>query len=491
MRHPILFEINTRCWLHELSAGSQRRITLGTVPDEYFHEWQRLGFTHVWLMGIWISSQRAREQELDSPEFKKEFDQALPGWKPGDIAGSPYSVTGHQIPRALGGEAGLKRFRSRLHQHGLKLILDFVPNHLALDHPWVVTHPERFVQCDSVDSSSFIGGSGSHPVRLCHGRDPFFEPWRDTVQLDYRRHDTRAAMLSELESIARQCDGVRCDMAMLVMNEIFIDTWKEHSCRDPVVTEEFWPAAIHRVRTKHTDFLFLAEAYWNRERQLIHQGFDFAYHKQFTDAVLHGRDTVQSVVLNARDWLDHAVQFLENHDEPRVASELEPTAHRAAALAMLALPGMRLLHEGQLRGWKVRTPVRLGVRQVEPTDPCIEQMYETLLTTLNRTSVGNGSGTVLPAHPAWDGNGTARWMLLIQWQSVPHRFHLIAINFAPHQAQCYAPLTAERLAGHTWRMTDLLSDETHERDGQALQSDGLYLDLAALGAHCFEFNPAD
>ncbi len=489
MRHPILFEINTRCWLHELSEASDSRVTLGIVPDEHFREWQRLGFTHIWLMGVWTSGKRAREQELDSADIRTELDLALPGWTKDDVAGSPYSISGYHVPRALGGDTGLKRFRSKLHQHGLKLILDFVPNHLAPDHPWVATHPERFVQCDSTDASSFIGGSGDYPVRLCNGRDPYFAPWNDTVQLDYRRQDTRTAMLGELESIAQRCDGVRCDMAMLVINDIFFDTWKEQLCRDTEVTEDFWPTAIHSIREQHADFLFLAEAYWNRERQLIQQGFDFAYHKQFTDAVIHQRDTVQSVVLSNEDWLNQSAHFLENHDEQRVAAELEPDVHRAAALAILALPGMRLLHEGQLRGWKIKTPVRLALRQREETDVRIAQMYEQLITTLNKTSVGNGDHMFLKPGPAWDENETSRWMLLIEWHAGPDQFHLVAINFAPHRSQCYAAITAGNLAQHAWRMNDLLSDESYERDGEALQFDGLYLDLPAYGAQCFEFNP--
>jgi hypothetical protein len=489
MRHPILFEINTRCWLHELSADSESYITLGTVPDDDFHEWQRLGFTHIWLMGVWTSGKRAREQEFDSADIRAELDLALPDWTKDDVAGSPYSISGYHVPRALGGDAGLKRFRSQLHQHGLKLILDFVPNHLAPDHPWVATHPERFVQCDSADGNSFIGGSADCPVRLCHGRDPYFAPWNDTVQLDYRRQDTRAAMLGQLESIAQRCDGVRCDMAMLVINEIFFDTWKNHRCRETPVAEEFWPTTIRRIREQRSDFLFLAEAYWNRERQLIQQGFDFAYHKQFTDAIIHQRDTAQSVVLNNEDWLNQAAHFLENHDEQRVAAELEPDVHRAAALAMLALPGMRFLHEGQLRGWKVKTPVRLAVRRQEETDTRIAQLYERLLKTLNKTSVGNGDPTVLKPVPTWDGNDTAKWMLLIEWHASPEQFHLVAINFAPHNSQCYARISIANLAQHTWRMDDLLSDDSYERDGEALQSDGLYLDLPAYGAQCYEFNP--
>lgn len=491
MRNPILYEINTRCWLNELTSNSGQRVTLGGIPENYFADWQRLGFTHIWLMGVWTCGKISRDQALNSPKLKQEYDTSLPGWKKSDVAGSPYSISSYQVPAGIGGETGLGRFRERLHQHGLKLVLDFVPNHLASDHPWVTEHPERFVQCDSADSGSFIGGSREYPVRLCHGRDPFFDPWMDTVQLDHRRTDTRAAMTAELQAVAQRCDGVRCDMAMLLINEIFAETWKEHPCRNPEVSEEFWPSAIRAIREQHAEFLFLAEAYWNREEELIRQGFDYTYQKRFTDSVIQQPEGVQAVVLDNADWLKHSATFLENHDEVRAASVLDFPSHRAAALGMLALPGLRFFHEGQLQGWKVKTPVQLGTRQREETNPQIAQMYETLITTLNKTSVGNGTANVLNAKGAWEDNDTARWILLIQWQLSPDQFHLVAINFAAHHSQCYVHLTLENLTDHQWQMNDLFSAESHERDGHELRTKGLYLDLPAHGAQCFEFNPTN
>jgi len=135
MGFPLLYEINTRCWLRELSHAKGLTITLGEVPDSELRFWQSCGFTHIWLMGAWTSGPRARAQALDSPGLARAFSEALPDWRPEDVSASPYAVANYRIPQALGGEVGLTGLRQRLHSLGMKVILDFVPNHLGLDHP--------------------------------------------------------------------------------------------------------------------------------------------------------------------------------------------------------------------------------------------------------------------------------------------------------------------------------------------------------------------
>lgn len=487
---PLLYQINTRCWLRELAARAGRRVHLGQVPAVEFERWREQGFTHIWLLGVWTIGPRARRQALESADLRRDYDRALPGWTEDDVGGSPYAIADYRVPRELGGDAALQKFRRQLHEHGLKLILDFVPNHLGLDHPWVTNQPELFVQSDTADAGSLVGGSAESPLRLCHGRDPFFEPWTDTVQLDHRRADTRSLLVRELTQLADVCDGLRCDMAMLLLSEVFHETWHAHPCRGELATGEFWAEVIAAVRSRRPDFLFLAEAYWNRERDLLELGFDFAYHKPVTDTLLDQPDATQSVLLQSADWLEHGAHFLENHDERRVAERLAPAANTAAALVILGLPGLRLLQEGQLEGRKVRTPVQLVRRQAEEIDPMVRAGYDRLLQVLKQTAIGRGAGTVLAARRAWAENPTASWFILVQWQSASAEFFLVVVNLAPHRSQCYAPLTVPALATHDWRLKDLLGDEVHERSGEELQARGIYLDLPTHTPQLFHFTSA-
>jgi hypothetical protein len=486
---PLVYQINTRCWLRELAARVGRRVHLGQVPAAEFERWRELGFTHIWLLGVWTTGPRARRQALESADLRQEYDKALPGWTEEDVGGSPYAIADYQVSRELGGDAALRKFRKQLHEHGLKLILDFVPNHLGLDHPWVTNQPELFVQADKADAGSLVGGSAGTPLRLCHGRDPFFEPWTDTVQLDHRRADTRALLVLELTQLAQVCDGLRCDMAMLLLNEVFDETWRAHPCRGERAAGEFWEEAIAAVRSRWPEFLFLAEAYWNRERDLLKLGFDFAYHKPVMDALFDQPDAAQSVILQAADWLEQGAHFLENHDERRVAESLAPEANAAAALVILGLPGLRLLHEGQLEGWKVRTPVQLVRRQFEETESTVRASYDRLLKVLEETSIGRGVGAVLAAHRAWEENTSSHWFVLVQWQAAADEFFLVAVNLAPHRSQCYVPLTVPAIATHDWRLKDLLGEEAYERSGEELQARGLYLDVPAYATQLFHFAP--
>ena len=485
MRHPILYEINTRSWLRELSEKAAQPISLANVPDSEFANWKRLGFTHIWLMGVWTSGPLARAEAL------KRF--SLPGWSEADIAASPYAIADYRVPPALGGEEGLREFRRKLHKHGLKLMLDFVPNHVGIDHPWTSAKPEFFVQTPFELPGTFQQATEAGAPRLAHGKDPHFAAWTDTVQLDYRLAATRAAMTEVLRPIAERCDGVRCDMAMLLLNDVFAKTWERFPITDhQPSTSEFWAEAIAAVKQAHPRFLFLAEAYWGLEARLQALGFDFTYDKELYDRLV-ARDApgVQRHLLGKPPgFLARSAHFIENHDEPRIASMLSLGEHRAAALIILSLPGMRFLHEGQIEGASNTIPVQLLRHSVAPPQEGIKNLYEQLLNTLQRTAVGQGRCELLRPRAAWAENPTAENFVIVQWQKQPPGFDLVVVNLAAHRSQCFAPVNIGNRPACDWAMEDLLGQERFVRAGEGLQTQGLYLDLPAHGVHVLHCQPA-
>jgi hypothetical protein len=316
-------------------------------------------------------------------------------------------------------------------------------------------------------------------------------------------------MIELLNSIAQRCDGVRCDMAMLALSDVFAKTWEGWPTGDanpappPVATHavptktpapgEFWSTATTDVKQSQPDFEFLAEAYWGLEDRLRALGFNYAYDKTLYDGLVN-RDAggVQDHLLGlSTETLAAGAHFLENHDEKRVASILSPAEHAAAALVILGLPGMRFLYEGQLTGARLKIPVQLGLAPAEPAQPAIARIYEQLLTTLPGTAVGRGRGELLTPRSAWPGNPTARNFIVVQWQSQPLEFDVVVVNLASHRSQCYAPLTVGQLTKHNWAMRDLLGQEHHKRSGNDLQNQGLYLDLSAHAAQLFHFEPSN
>src|SRR5215472_18552893 len=108
----------------------------------------------------------------------------------------------------------------------MRLILDFVPNDVAPDHSWVVEHPEYFIRGSAEDARDNPAGFMTIEGQVyAKGRDPYFPAWPDVLQLNAFDAGLRRAVIETVNSIAEQCDGVRCDMAMLVMNDIFQRSW--------------------------------------------------------------------------------------------------------------------------------------------------------------------------------------------------------------------------------------------------------------------------
>ena len=492
MSHPLLYEINTRCWLRELSTRLGTRIHLANIPEAEFERWHRLGFTHVWLMGVWSTGPRSRAFSRHLPEVRALAEGTLHHFREEDIAGSPYAVGNYTVARAFGGASALQAFRRKLATYGLKLILDFIPNHVGLDHPWLAERTELFVSSALEAEGTFWQETKAGSRWLAHGRDPYFPPWCDTAQLDHRNPATRVAMVETLQAIAAQCDGVRCDMAMLVLNEVFAKTWRNFPTSYMPMAKEFWSEAIAAVKKKSPEFLFLAEAYWDMEARLQELGFDFTYDKRLYDFVVaHNPPEVSRHLLTlAPRFLEASAHFLENHDERRIASVLSWPEHRAAALLMAGLPGMRFFHDGQLAGARLPVSVHLGRRPVEEPQPEIAAWYDYLLTALNVSAVGRGHGALLAPNPAWPGNPTAQNFVLVQWQAGPEQFDLLVVNLAPHDSQCYASLTVAGLAGRDWHLKNLLGVEVYERRGDDLQQSGLYLDVPGFGAQLLHFQPA-
>ena len=255
---PFLYEINTWPWLAAISHDEERSIDLGSVPDRYWDEIADLGFDGVWLMGVWQRSPAGIAIALSNDGLRASFGAALPDWGTADVVGSPYCVRGYLVDDHFGGRTGLASARAALAERGLGLILDFVPNHVAPDHQWTTASPELFVPGATADlerdPASFVEIAGRV---LANGRDPYFPAWPDVVQLNAFAPALRAAVIETLNDISDQCDGVRCDMAMLVMNDVFARTWGDRV--GPTPSTDYWPTVIPAVRNTHPGFVFLAE----------------------------------------------------------------------------------------------------------------------------------------------------------------------------------------------------------------------------------------
>ena len=295
------------------------------------------------------------------------------------------------------------------------------------------------------------------------------------------------AVIETIRSIATQCDGVRCDMAMLMLNQIFERTWAGRAGQRPPT--EYWGEVIPAIKKAHPNFCFIAEAYWDLEWELQQKGFDFCYDKRLYDRLEH--DNAESVRLHLcadLAYQEKLLRFLENHDEPRAATTFPPAKEKAAAVTTFSLPGARLFHEGQFEGRKLRVPVFLGRRPAEPVDKALQAFYGKLLAAIKAPIFRDGEWK-LCERSGWPDNASYQNLVAGAWvKDDDRRFILVNLSGSAVQARVHVPW--QEVQGKTWRLTDTLSDATYDRDGDEMVSQGLYVEMEPWSYNIFQCHPA-
>lgn len=463
-KNPFLLELHAFVFLHQLSEKYKKTLTLLTVPDDEWVKIREKGFDYVWLMGVWQRSPGARKMALHDEGLKRVYDRIRPEWKPADIAGSAYAVYDYSLDPGLGEKKDLRELKTKLHRYGLKLILDFVPNHLAFDHPWTLSHPEYFVR--TADDKIVH----EHPdwffqtekgAWLAHGRDPYYAPWRDSVQINYFSPDLRREFLKILNMLAECSDGIRCDMAMLGLTEIFRDVWKIVPQIHEGESREFWAEIIPSVKKKAPDFLFIAEVYWDKEWALQQLGFDYTYDKRFYDRLYEGKAEDLRGHLKAEINFQHKLlRFIENHDEPRSIGHFGREKIKAAACAALTVPGMKMIYGGQMMGFKHHVPVQFKRGAVEKADAGITFFYAQLMECLASPVFREGEWGLLEAAPVHAEDFTWNQILAWFWR-FGNKIRIIVINYSDRTARAHIKLPPALLPSD-FTVEDVFSETLYE-----------------------------
>jgi glycosidase len=294
----------------------------------------------------------------------------------------------------------------------------------------------------------------------------------------------RRAVVETVSSIADQCDGLRCDMAMLVISSIFERTWGDRA--GPRPESEYWKEVIGAVREKHPDFLFVAEAYWDLEWDLQQQGFDYCYDKRLYDRLIY--DSAENIRLHLGADLSYQnklVRFLENHDEPRAAATFSPDKARAAAVAVATLPGAKLFHQGQFEGRRVKLPVQLGRQPPEGADEDLHAFYRGLVKVIHGPAFKEGEWS-LCERSGWPDNPSYVNLVAWCWRHGEEKY-LVVINLSHTRCQGRILLPWPDLKGRTCLLVDVMNGERYERNGDEAADQGLYVDLEAWRFHFLQW----
>ncbi len=484
--NPKLYEINTRVWIKQF--GNQTK--LSGIPDAYFESLANKGINIIWLMGIWKTTNILLDQTCFTSDLITSYSKALSNWDKTDVIGSPFAIDEYSINPLLGNADDLNSLREKLNTFGLKLFLDFIPNHFSAATKFLKSNPDFFLAGNeellSKDQFTFFKSAMTDNKIFAHGRDPFFPAWEDTVQVNYFNSDARNFMTENLLKISEMCDGVRCDMAMLELNTIFQNTWlgvlNTQNYLKP--KSEFWSEAIQTVKKKNPDFTFLAESYWDLEWQLQQCGFDYTYDKKLTDRLAAKAVIDVKSHLNADNAFQlKSVRFLENHDEERAIERFGLKESLAAAVLISTIQGIRFYFDGQFDGKKIKLPVQLGREPSEKPNLSVRKFYDKLLSITKENIFQNGNWEILYNLPVSQDNNSFENIFTWQWTS-SNDTRIIAINYSDNTSQCRLKFDVTQDQTEVL-LIDQLNDNEFIRNTNEIKSIGLFIELKSYQSHIF------
>lgn len=481
-----IYELNTLVWLKQFADNAQ----LSAIPDQFINDLVQWGFDALWLMGVWQKNPETIEKYCYEPALVASYNNSLPDWQKKDVIGSPYSIDTYTVNSALGTLDDLLHLRKRLNDAGIKLILDFIPNHFSSFSGLLKSEPDIFLPGDLAlfksDSFTFFQSPFDDQKYFAHGRDPLFPPWKDTVQVNFFSSRARQFLINSLFDLTKICDGVRCDMAMLPLNNVFYNTWigvlKKYGFEKP--SDEFWHKAISLIKNDRKDFIFIAEAYWDLEWDLQQLGFDFTYDKRLTDRL--GSADLRTIKAHLRadlDFQNKSVRFIENHDEERAAGKFGKDRSLAAATIISTIPGMILYYDGQFEGRKIKLPVQLGRLPNEKTDKRIFYYYDKLLRITKDETFRKGTWQLLECIPVSPNDYLNENLCAWKWSYKQHQY-IVVVNYSASTAKCrIKPELTEH--DSTIELRDLLNNKTYIRHNSEMKEPGLFIELKAYCSHIF------
>lgn len=475
-----LLEITTRPYLYKLAQKlGKSKITIRDIPDSEFDSWKDKGFDWVWFMGVWQVGTLGVEHDKTDSGCISGYNYNCPGWTTDDVIGSPYAIVSYDVNVEIGTEADLIWVRQQLKSRGMKLMLDFVPNHSAIDSPLVAEKPEYYIRKPSgVTNSERFSDAG-----FAYGCALWNAPWTDTYQYNYFNTEFRAHQINVLKKIASLADGARCDMSHVVLRDDFYNYWKDEleAYGYSKIDKEFWEEATQAVKAEYPDFKFLAESYCDNEAKLVSLGFDYAYDKIPYDKLTYKDPAgfIQQIWNRDAEYKSHMCFFTENHDEKRAVSNFfgNYNAANAAAAALLTLPGMRFFNQDQWLGPTYKIDVHLRrAPDEEPNQVCV-QFYDKLFTILKMNCMRNGVFTQLNCN----GASISAWKYVLGDERV-----LVTVNFGDSTMGGSIVLD-DAPDGDNIEVKELIADVTYYRKGSELRSSGLYVILDQYQVQIFKY----
>lgn len=432
--NPHVLEVSAQRWFKKIQRELGREITLAEIPESYLFEIKSAGFDALWLMGIWKESLTSRQIARTDGPINNYLKKIVPDYKKEDVFGSPYSICSYDIDARFGTREDLLKFKQKLNENGISLILDFVGNHFSVDHPLTWQEPDLFINAKTEPQDKELFYQNQNGVWLAHGKDPYFAPWTDSAQLNLFNPKTRQILMRYLLDVCPLCDGLRCDMVMLMLNKVHKEIWGNF-LNFETPHEEFWPNAIKRVKEIYPSFTFIAEVYWGLEAEIQSLGFDFTYDKILYDRLLFSHPAQIAAHLGAEHlYQKKTIRFIANHDEesPLTAFGSKERSFAAAAVAY-TLSGARLFTASQLQGNKHRLPIQY-LSEKMPIDKEVRDFYRDFLEVISHPCFHGGQWSLKSAESC-DGQDISYQNILTWSWTQNTTCKVVVINYSPNQSK--------------------------------------------------------
>lgn len=396
MPEVVMIAKHTYVWLYQLSKKYQREIKrLDQIPDEELKILSENGFNAIWLIGIW-------ERSKASAKIKKICGN------PAAIA-SAYSIYDYEVSPTLGGEEAFNNLKQRASGFHIRIAVDMVPNHTAIDSRWIKEHPDWFIQRENPPffNYKFNGPNLSEDPELelyiedgyynrtdaavvfklidkrtgrvryiYHGNDGTSTPWNDTAQLNFLLPEVREAVIKKIIEITRKASIIRLDAAMTLTKRHFHRLWFPEPGKGgdiPSRTEyamtnaefnklfpkEFWREAVDRVNAEVPNTLLLAEAFWLMEGYFVRNlGMHRVYNSAFMNMLkMEQNKEYHQVLKNIYDYnpkiLARFVNFMSNPDELTAVQQFgKDDKYFGVCIMMVTMPGLCMFGHGQIEGFQ-------------------------------------------------------------------------------------------------------------------------------------------
>jgi len=394
----VLIAKNTFVWLYQLSDKYNKPIKhLDQIPIEELESLRSFGVNGLWLIGIW-------ERSPASKKIKELYGKK-------DATASAYSIYNYRITNDLGGEDAYLKLKTKANDAGLKLGCDMVPNHTGIDSPWVIDHPDWFIQAERNPSSGFEYNSpnlSSDPLAeirieegyftqtgaaeifqfrynsseknlyMYHGNDGTSMPWNDTAQLNYLNQETRKAVREVILDVASKFDIIRLDAAMTLTRQHYKRLWFPNIGEskfiptrgnynmddldfDDQMPREFWIEVLNDIQEKEPDTLLIAEAFWLMEGFFIqHLGMDRVYNSAFMNLLRDEENEkfkqfIKDIIVIDPLFLERLVNYQSTPDEESAINQFGNKEKYFSICTLLAtMPGLPMFGHGQFEGYKER-----------------------------------------------------------------------------------------------------------------------------------------